>query len=114
MPGLALWAGFRAEDFAFFVHPEPRAARDRNRMAGAWERILEELDAGERTLLGIVHTGRFGLEDPVAWAQTNRGDRVINLTLELGRHELQLNLVGWNHDRSTACSRGSILPGGVS
>jgi len=78
--GFAPWAGFRSEDFEFFLHPSwEQRTIVRNRMAGAWERILEELDDAERALLGSVHSGRFGLQEPVAWAQTNRGEPVVRL-----------------------------------
>lgn len=99
--GFAPWAGFRGEDFDFFLQPSwEQRTIVRNRVSGAWERIADELDAGESALLGRFAGGRLGLHDATAWAQTNRGESIINLTLELMQHELQLNLVGWNHDRA--------------
>jgi hypothetical protein len=99
--GFAPWAGFRSEDFDFFLQPSwEQRTIVRNRVSGAWERIADELDAGESALLGRFASGRLGLHDATAWAQTNRGESIINLTLELMQHELQLNLVGWNHDRA--------------
>lgn len=95
--GFAPWGGFRAEDFDYFTRPtlEQRAIV-KNRLSSAWERILEGLSAQDRGALGVIHSGRVGLHDGVAWAQTNRRERGVNLSLELYGHELQLNLVGWN------------------
>jgi hypothetical protein len=99
--GFAPWAGFRGEDFDFFLQPSwEQRTIVRNRVSGAWERIADELDESESALLGRFASGRLGLHDATAWAQTNRGESIINLTLELMQHELQLNLVGWNHDRA--------------
>ena len=99
--GFAPWAGFRGEDFDFFLHPSwEQRTIVRNRVSGAWERIADELDAGESVLLGRFAGGWLRLHDPTAWARTNSGEQVINLSLELMQHELQLNLVGWNHDRA--------------
>lgn len=100
--GFAPWAGFRQEDFDFFTNPtlEQRTIV-RNRVTGAWERILEELGPADAKLLGVIKSGRFGLQDATAQAQTNRGESVPNLDLQLGAHELQLNLVGWNDPEAT-------------
>jgi hypothetical protein len=99
--GFAPWAGLRAEDFDFLLHPSwEQRTIVRNRVSGAWERIADELGATESPLLGRFASGRLGLHDPNAWARTNSGEPVINLTLELSQHELQLNLVGWNRDRA--------------
>ena len=99
--GFAPWAGFRSEDFDFFVHPSwEQRTIVRNRVSGAWERVADELDTDESVLLGRFASGRLRLHDPNAWARTNSGEQVINLSLELSQHELQLNLVGWNHDRA--------------
>jgi hypothetical protein len=95
--GFAPWGGFRSEDLDYFAHPtlEQRAIV-KSRLSGAWERILEGLSAEDRDSLGTIHSGRFALDDGIAWAQTNHGESGVNLTLELYGHELQLNLVGWN------------------
>ena len=74
-------------DFDCFLQPSwEQRTIVRNRVSGAWERIADELDAGESALLGRFASGRLGLHDATAWAQTNRGESIINLTLELMQH----------------------------
>jgi hypothetical protein len=78
--GFAPWAGFRSEDFDFFQDPSwEQRTIVRNRVSGAWERIADELDPNEAVLLGRFASGRLGLRDPTAWAQTNRGEPVMGL-----------------------------------
>lgn len=48
----------------------------------------------EATSLRAVEAGRLPRGAATAWAQTNRGDPGINLTLQLGGDEVQLNIVG--------------------
>jgi hypothetical protein len=66
--GFAPWGGFRDEDFGFFESPtvEQRAIVN-SRLAGVWERMLEDLLPAQRDRLGLIHVGRIGAEDvPVA------------------------------------------------
>lgn len=99
--GFAPWAGFGVSDFEIFAVPTPeRQLALQSKMAGLWERVLEELSREERKRLGTVHAGRVGRTRDPAWAQTNRGERGANLTVELSERELQLNLVGWDARQS--------------
>jgi hypothetical protein len=51
--GFAPWAGFRSEDFDFFLQPSwEQRTIVRNRVSGAWERIADELDTGESASIG--------------------------------------------------------------
>jgi len=104
--GFAPWAGFRAEDFAFFTNPTPeRQVVVRNKMSALWKRVFDELPDHERDLLGVIHAGRVGRTRNVAWAQTNRGQSGCNLTVELRGEELQLNAVGWTNPQARAMER---------
>lgn len=100
--GFAPWAGFSEADFAFFSdRTAERQAALRSKMAGLWESVLEHLAPEERDQLGTIHTGRIKARDP-AWAQTNRDDPGVNLTVELGGDGLQLNIVGWQIGQAAA------------
>lgn len=96
--GFAPWGGFREEDFEFFASPtlEQRSIV-RSRMSNAWHRVFEELNDDQRRLLGQAHSNQLPMTgSTAACAQTNFGQPVVNLTLELNSYELQLNVVGWN------------------
>lgn len=112
--GLAPWSGFLEEDFVFFAaRTNERHAVLRNRMAGLWPRVLDMLPAADRGRLGTVAVGRLGADDDHVWAQTNRGEDVVNLSAELYGHELQLNVVGWRRApaaRLDAALRRADLP----
>jgi len=63
-----------------------------------WAQVREELGPAQfDPVLGEIRTGRFGLGDGTAWAQTNdeKDSGYVNLTLELEASELSLNLIGW-------------------
>jgi hypothetical protein len=104
--GFGRWAGFREEDFAQFVdwswdhQPILRA-----RMRAVWERVLELMPEDQAAWLGVVEAGKLPRRETHAWAQTNRGQRGANLTLELGADELQLNLVGWNDSQASRLAK---------
>lgn len=95
--GFGRWAGFREEDFDQFKEwswshqPVLRA-----RMRSAWERVLELMAPADAIWLGNIEAGKLPQSSSHAWAQTNRAQPGTNLSLELGKDELQLNLVGWN------------------
>jgi hypothetical protein len=123
--GLAPWAGFRVEDMD---HLATAAAGEigspeqltilKARMAGAWERVLDELEPEERKLLGTVRVGRTSVRDDHAWAQTNADESGANLSLELYGSELQLDLVGWTADQADAVAvwvseKNGRLPSGA-
>lgn len=94
--GFGRWAGFRKEDFAQFAEwswdyqPVLRA-----RMRAGLERVLEVMDPADVAQLGTIEAGTLPKTATAAWAQTNRGVAIVNLSLQLHPHEVQLNIDGW-------------------
>ena len=95
--GFGRWVGFREEDFEQFAnwswHHQPVL---RARMSACWERILELMPEHDAAWLGRIESGRMPKGQQHAWAQTNRGQKGTNLTLQLHADELQFNVDGWN------------------
>lgn len=116
--GLAPFNGFRKEHFDFFAAP----ASERNwatqseiktHLRGMWEAIFEALTPDEASALGEIHTNHLSLEDSAAAAQTNWGEPGTNITIELTKNEIQVNLVGWNADQAEALEAWLAPGGGV-
>ena len=64
-----------------------------------WRQVRERVGADRfDSSLGQVRAGRFARHNDGVWTQTNaeheQGD-YVNLTLELDRNELSLNVIGW-------------------
>src|SRR5437870_181072 len=80
--------------------PDPPNVTDAD-LEGLWARVRERLTQSEDEALGVV---RAGVSDSAAkpWAQTNDGEDRVNLTLELGPEQLELDLVGWKEGQSDA------------
>lgn len=115
--GLAPFNGFRDEHFAFFAAaPSERTwatqSEIKTRLRGMWEAIFEALPPDEVDALGEIHTNQLSLEDSAAAAQTNWGEHGANITIELTKNELQVNLVGWKADQADALEAW-LAPGGV-
>lgn len=101
--GFGRWAGFHPEDFEQFEawsweHQPILKAR----MVGAWEEVLARMDDADASQLGAIRPGNFPNGGTAAWAMTNGADKVVNLSLELTRSELQLNVVAWTAPQAFA------------
>jgi hypothetical protein len=89
-------------DLAFL---EPNAPRESARagLRDVWEVILAELPRPDRAALGSVRVGALDMsEDAVPFAYTNSDEDLVNLTIEIKPHQLELNLVGWTATQSDA------------
>lgn len=96
--GLAPFAGFREDDFGFFISPSwEKQPEVKARLAALWQEVLKHLSDEERAALGEVHVGQLSF-GTAAHSQTNWGESGVNLTTELEAAELQVNLVGWRQD----------------
>ena len=103
---LAPFRGFRDEDFDFFNSPVPELRPIvKNRLAGLGEKVFALLTDSEREAIGEVHVGQIGEGADHAWLDTQHRQDVVNLTIELYEHELQVNLVGWRRDQARQFER---------
>jgi hypothetical protein len=75
--------------------------RQADELRTLWQNVLALLDSVEARTLGAIHVGKVG-EPPTPWAQTNAGEDLVNLTLELKPHQLELNVVGWKEAQAAA------------
>jgi hypothetical protein len=75
--------------------PRYRQQEVKGRLDALWQAVAEQLPPADRKALGEFHVGALGFNDPNAWALTNWREKTINLTLEINREEVWLNLVGW-------------------
>jgi len=101
LAGLAPAWSFRNEHFEYFA--KPPEDRDpilngeiRTRLGSLWGRVEESI--GERAfkeVLGVVRVGHVAQDH--AWAQSNadQGSDYVNLTIELWKDEVCVNVVGW-------------------
>jgi hypothetical protein len=68
-----------------------------------WRAVLEVLPSQDRGALEPIRVGGLDLStDAVPFAYTNEGEDCVNLTLEIKRSQLELNLVGWKEGQSDA------------
>ena len=118
--GLAPFVGLEVEDFAFFAGDPVSRSWERHRIVKArvrelWTQVFGLLDRDERDRLGSeiqVHQLRF--EDTHVSAQSNaERDDLVNLTLEIGADDAQLNLVGWKMEQAASVERW-LRSGGAS
>jgi hypothetical protein len=120
--GLTPFVGLEAEDFSFFAsEPSARSwephAIVKARIRELWTQVFSLLDRDERDQLGEIHVHQLKLVDTHLSAQSN-ADRegLVNLTLEIGATDAQLNLVGWMMDQAEGVERwlrskgASVLP----
>ena len=99
--GLAPFAGFRTEHFAWLALPAADRSWDiqaeiKANLRSMWEAIFDRLNPDEVQRLGEIHLNQLPIDAAVAAAQTNWGEPGVNITIELTADELQLNVVGWN------------------
>ncbi len=112
LTGLAPFAGFRADDFAFFENPTwDKQPQVKARLTALWEEVLKLLPDGDREDLREIHVGQLGLAN-TAHAQTNWRKRGVNLTTELYSNELQVNMVGWLQDEARRFKHWLVSDGG--
>jgi hypothetical protein len=106
LTGVAPYRGLRREHFDFFSLPPAKRdtqqeAELKTRLRGLWEVIEERLSQQERDQLGDIRVANLKVTDEAAAAFGDLGSGNVNLTLEFGVQELQLNLVGWNLEQAT-------------
>jgi hypothetical protein len=106
--GLAPFIGLEAEDFAFFASDPAERSWERHAIVKArirelWTQVSGLLDRDERDQLGGIHVHQLRLEDTHLSAQSNADrDDLVNLTLEIGAFDAQLNIVGWMSDQAAS------------
>lgn len=107
LTGLAPFAGFRQEHFDYFKQTkEQRLAGEQGEIAeqikarldGIWG-VVKELAPDTFDRLGEIRVGWLKAQYDSAWAETHSGSGKPNLTVEIGAHDLQVNLVGWTGDQ---------------
>jgi hypothetical protein len=120
LTGLAPTWTLRAEHFEFFRKPtdERDAALGteiRTRLDSIWIKVIEQLGPDDRKVLGKIHVGNLGEGAVSAWAQTNadEGFHVPNLTIEMDKNELNLNIVGGFDQQAKRVKRWLCVGGGA-
>jgi hypothetical protein len=121
LAGLAPTWTLRTEHFDLFREPAQKrdgaiAAEIRARLRSIWSRVEEKIGSNRfREVLGEVRVGNLGEGANHAWAQSNaeEGCNLPNLTIEMDKDELHLNIVG-GYDRQAECLKEWLLKGDSS
>lgn len=109
--GLTPFVGLEAEDFSFFASEPNTRSWERHAIVKArirelWTQVLGLLNRDRRDQLGEIHVHQLKLIDNHLSAQSN-ADRedLVNLTLDIGASDAQLNLVGWKMEQAASVER---------
>ena len=102
---LSPFRGFRTEHFEFFsLAPQARQWQVQSQikvgLVTTWDSILKKLGPEKTGLLGEIHPAQVPMDAQQAAAQTNWGEKGVNITIELSADELWINLVGWTNERA--------------
>ena len=109
LKGAFEWLGLPADQ------RDPEGAQEiKGQLLKLWLEVRERV-GGERfdATLGEARAGRFARRGESIWTQTNaeheQGD-YVNLTLELDRDELSLNVIGWFDPQLEKVERWLLKP----
>jgi hypothetical protein len=120
LTGLSPYGGFRHDDFDALAGDEPVGrAQAKQRLAGIWEFVIDQLDRGETALLGELHSANLATGERRTSRQTNWADRgrAVNFTLELAAEpdrQLELDVVAWPKSVALSFERWLRSPDGAN